>query len=184
MERIIPIRIRLEAKDASDQAAKLQVDLQQLAKQIKAAKNAGDEDILAPLLKAQAEYRQELKETNRALRLNGEFQAATKKQLPTDSIRQLRLDYRKLKAEIIDLSTSSPEFEKQSKAALQLKKRLSGLEAEFGVTSREVGNYQEAIENALQATGSLFTGNSRDILSIASDISILGGAAGGIFGTV
>ncbi|MEM8525911.1 MAG: hypothetical protein AAGG68_14830 [Bacteroidota bacterium] len=185
-ERIVPIRIDLNTRDFARESAKLKIELEGIRKQIKLAKEASDEDVLGGLIQGEERLKQELLEVNRSLRLQSKEFNNQKASLPIESLKQLRVEYSKLKRSLVELDVNSPEFAKQSKEAFALGSRIQSLERDFSSFGSSVGDYERAFSSALeasiQASGRLLGGGS--VLDDLASLSLIGGGAGAIFGTV
>lgn len=157
---IFDIAVSSSTKDDLEQ---LEKDLLAVNEQIKEARKSGDQDLYASLKTQQSALRQELKDTRAEIR--NQIRDFRQAQFPTDSLEGLRLAYREVRQEVNRMSQTDPRFEERQAEARRLKDEIKVLAASFGDTRDNVGNYQEAIENALQATQGLISGSVGPLLA-------------------
>ena len=168
-------RIDIESSATTKELAQLELQLNEVNKAIREAKKAGDTDTYESLRREQLSLQDASKELRKEIR--AQQKDFRDQKFPEDSIIGLRTEYRKLTKEIRQLSQTDPDFDKKSQEALNLKNQIRDLSKAFGDTSPNVGNYQEAIENALGSTQSLLGG---DLTSLVAGFGAGGAVVAGL----
>lgn len=168
-------RIDIESSATTKDLAQLELQLNEVNKAIREAKKAGDTDTYESLRREQLSLQDASKELRKEIR--AQQKDFRDQKFPEDSIIGLRTEYRKLTKEIRQLSQTDPDFDKKSQEALNLKNQIRDLSKAFGDTSPNVGNYQEAIENALGSTQSLLGG---DLTSLVAGFGAGGAVVAGL----
>lgn len=161
----------LNLGDTSKGLADVELKLAAVTEELKKAKKAADGQTYAKLREEQIKLQTEGARLRKEIRQQQKDFRATK--FPEDSILGLRKRYGELIREIQTLSSTDPNFDKQAAEAKRLSDQLKTLEKRYGDTRRNVGNYQEDVEKALQASQDLFGGNFSSLFAAAG----AGGAA-------
>jgi hypothetical protein len=163
------------AKDTVAELAKLELQLAEVSKEIRAAKKAGDEELYASLRAEQLELQASTRDLRKELReQEKDFKAA---RFPTDSLEALRLEYRQLRREQDKLSTADPKFKEQARELSVLSDRINDAKKEMGDFTSNIGRYEEAFTSALDAAGNAFSG---DIASLAAGLGAGGAIVAGL----
>ncbi len=179
------IELRLKgSEDSYNQLVKLKEqsraygeEIKKTRKEIKQFQDEGKntkqlENKIASLAKAQEKLKKGISDTTKEIRdSNKAFEAA---KFPKDSIIGLEQEYSRLRKEIRGLSRDARESSAGKdliKQARSIKDNIRETNTAFGDTYQNVGNYQQAIENALTGQGS-FSGNMKSLALNAAKVAI------------
>jgi len=172
----VAIQLRISSPDARGTAKELaavELQIEQITKQLKEAKKQADGDTYARLrdeqIKLQSEgvkLRKEIRDQQRAFR---------EQEFPSDSIIGLRRQYRLLKREIDGIGESDPKFDRLADEAARVADRINELNKQSGSFKDNIGRYEESIGSALDATSGFFSGGGISALAGGLAGSVLGG---------
>jgi len=157
--------IRVETSDTTRALAELEVELQRVNKQVREARKAGDVDAYEKFRAGQLKLREEAKLLRKDLRETEK--AFRKSKFPEDSLIGLREQYRKLREEINKLSAAEREGDLGQlliRKARGVKQQIDDIGASVRDFRSNVGNYQESVEKAINATGGLLGGDLGGVL--------------------
>lgn len=153
----VGLEFEISTNDTAKELAEVELRLNQISQEIKKAKKEADGETYADLRKEQLRLQESAKNLRREFRDTvKDFNA---QDFPDDSIIALRRQYIRLKNELLELSTTDPNFQQKAKDANRLSDRLKDLEKSLGDTRRNVGNYEEDVTAALESVGSALEGN-------------------------
>lgn len=166
------------AKETIDRIAELELQLGDVTTQLREAKKAGDKDLYKKLRGDSANLRQEIKDLNKELREQvKQFKDA---EFPEDSYRGLNRQLVNARREIKELSRAELEAGKGDallKKIQKLDKELKDFDQTIGQNFRNVGNYEQAIENAL---GNLTAGITGNLGGLAAGLGAGGAIVAGL----
>lgn len=171
----ILFKIEVEASQAVKNLAEYKKTVEEIDKKIanlrKQMKEEGaDADALgqeiARLTEEKKAYNKEIANTSREVQNN---LIATNEKY-TDTLKGMRAQLSAAKDALAGMSVGSQEYAQQAAKVKDLNDKVKGLEQEYGVFTRSVGDYENAIKNALASTNPM-------VASIAELSQESGGAA-------
>lgn len=178
-------------KETINQLASVELQLAELAKQIREAKKAGNEDVYKELRIKQEELRISTQKLRTELRQQAaEFKAQT---YPADSLIGLENQYAKLRLEIRGMSADvrqSAEGIAKIQLAANIKQDVDNLNRSFGDFKSNIGNYVSAIKlgfldlvtaglatggisSAINELGNQFQAGFKDVLTYSGSLADL-----------
>ncbi len=136
--------------EGSDKAIKdlaaLELEIDQINKNLREAKKVGNEDLYKNLKVQQEGLKKEISATRKEI--NRQVKDFQKAEFPTDSLIGLQRAYGELSQEIRGLSQADPQFEQKVAEARKLKDQIREVSIAFGDTSPNIGNYSASILDA------------------------------------
>ncbi len=171
----VALDFEINTNNTSQELAEVELELTKIREQLKKAKAENDGTTFAKLRREQLLLQEQAKDLRKEFRNTvKDFKANT---FPPDSIIALRREYRRVKQEVLELSTSDPRFKEKAREADLLADRLKDLEKSIGDTRRNVGNYEEDVTNAFETVQASFEGN---LTALAAGLGAGGAVVAGI----
>lgn len=146
--------IKIDVGSLHKDAADIQKDLNDINTQMKELKKNGEDDTVTyqRLADSQRGFKKELRDVNKTLQNNDRIQKAV-----TGSIEEQRAKVVELKRQWVNQGTVTKDgAKKQKELGIELRRATDELkeqESAVGDNTRNVGNYQEGVENAINAQG-------------------------------
>ncbi|MCI5082136.1 MAG: hypothetical protein MRY78_10595 [Saprospiraceae bacterium] len=160
------------AKETIDRIAELELQLGDVTTQLREAKKAGDQDLYKKLRGDSANLRQEIKDLNSELR--DQVKQFKDAKFPEDSYRALNLQLIEAKKEIKALSKAELEAGKGDALRDKIQRlstELKEFDQELGDNFRNVGNYEEDINKALDGFSEKNTANLKGLVQELAGVS-------------